>query len=145
VIFKTIVHLVGFLFIVVIADARNHEHEIYYRLVCQILHETFHISISIAFSYSRDTSKKRWFYCSLFACVRMMKTQVEVDELDETMGEVDPMVTIVEEDEVMLFWNTRQVRCKLRTAIPRLTKIICSGITFVSQNVISRMFLWKII
>jgi hypothetical protein len=28
-IFKTIVHLVGFLFIVVIADARNHEPEIY--------------------------------------------------------------------------------------------------------------------
>jgi len=41
----------------------------------------------------------------------MMKTQVEVvDELDETMGEVDPMVTIVEEDEVLLFWNIRQVR-----------------------------------
>jgi len=41
----------------------------------------------------------------------MMKTQVEevVDELDETM-EVDPMVTIVEEDEVLLFWNSRQVR-----------------------------------
>lgn len=40
---------------------------------------------------------------------RMMKTQVEVvDELDETMGEVDPMVTIVEEDEVLLFWNIRQ-------------------------------------
>ena len=32
-----------------------------------------------------------------------------VDELDETM-EVDPMVTIVEEDEVLLFWNSRQVR-----------------------------------
>jgi len=41
---------------------------------------------------------------------RMMKTQVEevVDELDEAMGEVDPMVTIVEEDEVLLFWNNRQ-------------------------------------
>ena len=45
-----------------------------------------------------------------------MKTQVEevVDELDETMGEVDPMVTIVEEDEVLLFWNTRQVGWKQR-------------------------------
>jgi hypothetical protein len=44
----------------------------------------------------------------------MMKTQVEevVDELDEAIGEVDPMVTIVEEDEVLLFWNNRQVRCK---------------------------------
>jgi hypothetical protein len=43
-----------------------------------------------------------------------MKTQVEeeVDELDEAMGEVDPLVTIVEEDEVLLFWNNRQVRCK---------------------------------
>jgi hypothetical protein len=43
----------------------------------------------------------------------MMKTQVEeVVELDEGIGEVDPMVTIVEEDEVLLFWNNRQVRCK---------------------------------
>jgi hypothetical protein len=40
-----------------------------------------------------------------------MKTQVEeVVELDETMGEVDTMVNIVEEDEVLLFWNNRQVR-----------------------------------
>ena len=35
-----------------------------------------------------------------------------VDELDEAIGEVDPMVTIVEEDEVLLFCNNRQVRCK---------------------------------
>jgi hypothetical protein len=44
----------------------------------------------------------------------MMKTQVEevVDELDEGMGEVDPMVTIVEEDEILLFWTNRQVRCE---------------------------------
>jgi hypothetical protein len=42
----------------------------------------------------------------------MMKTQVEeVVELDETMGEVDTMVSIVEEDEVLLFWNNRQVQC----------------------------------
>jgi hypothetical protein len=41
----------------------------------------------------------------------MIKTPVEevVDELDEAMGEVDPMV---EEDEIFLFWNNRQVRCK---------------------------------
>ncbi|GFG38602.1 hypothetical protein Cfor_01649 [Coptotermes formosanus] len=40
---------------------------------------------------------------------RMMKTQVEeVVELDEGIGEVDPMVTIVEEDEVLLFWSNRQ-------------------------------------
>lgn len=46
----------------------------------------------------------------------MMKTQVEeeVAELDETLGEVNPMVTIVEVYEVWLFWNQRQVRCKQR-------------------------------
>jgi len=31
------------------------------------------------------------------------------------------------------------------TVIPRLTKTIRSGITFVSRNVISRRFLWKIV
>ena len=31
------------------------------------------------------------------------------------------------------------------TVIPRLTKIICSRITFVSRNVISRRFLYKIV
>ena len=31
------------------------------------------------------------------------------------------------------------------TVIPRLTKIIRSGITFFSRNVISRRFLWKIV
>jgi hypothetical protein len=41
----------------------------------------------------------------------MMRTQVEevVDELDETIGEVDSMVSIIEEDEVMLLWNNREV------------------------------------
>jgi hypothetical protein len=42
----------------------------------------------------------------------MMRTQVEevVDELDETIGEVDSMVSIIEEDEVLLLWNNREVR-----------------------------------
>ena len=31
------------------------------------------------------------------------------------------------------------------TVIPRLTKFIRSGITFVSRNVVSRRFLWKIV
>ncbi|XP_033607946.1 inositol 1,4,5-trisphosphate receptor isoform X2 [Cryptotermes secundus] len=41
---------------------------------------------------------------------RMMRTQVEevVDELDETVGEVDSMVSIIEEDEVLLLWNNRE-------------------------------------
>jgi hypothetical protein len=41
----------------------------------------------------------------------MMRTQVEevVDELDEAVGELDSMVTIVEEDEVLLLWNNREV------------------------------------
>jgi hypothetical protein len=45
-----------------------------------------------------------------FACTRMMRTQVEeVDELDETVGEIDSMVSIIEEDEVLLLWNNREV------------------------------------
>ena len=57
----------------------------------------------------------------------MMKTQVEevVDELDEALGEVDPMVTIVEEDEILLFWNNRQVRCK-----QRLVACFCKCVDF---------------
>jgi hypothetical protein len=41
----------------------------------------------------------------------MMRTQVEevVDELDEPIGEADSMVSIVEEDEVLLLWNNREV------------------------------------
>jgi hypothetical protein len=35
--------------------------------------------------------------------------------------------------------------CLSSTVIPRLTKIIRSGITFVSRNVISRRFLQKIV
>jgi len=35
----------------------------------------------------------------------------------------------------------KRMLLKLSTVIPRLTKIIRSGITFVSQNVISRRFL----
>jgi hypothetical protein len=59
---------------------------------------------------------KRGFLILFLICARMMKTQVEevVDDLDEAMGDVDHMVTIVEEDEVLLFWNNRQVRCKER-------------------------------
>jgi hypothetical protein len=42
----------------------------------------------------------------------MIKTQMEEDvELDETVGEVATMVSIVEVDEVLLFWNNRQVLC----------------------------------
>jgi hypothetical protein len=41
----------------------------------------------------------------------MMRTQIEevVDELDEAAGDVDSMVTIIEEDEVLLLWNNREV------------------------------------
>jgi len=38
-----------------------------------------------------------------------------------------------------------QRRTGIYTVIPRLTKIILSGITFVSRNVISLGFLWKIV
>ena len=40
---------------------------------------------------------------------------------------------------------TLQVHLYTYTVIPRLTKIIRSGITFVSRNVISRRFLYKIV
>ncbi|XP_046984326.1 inositol 1,4,5-trisphosphate receptor [Schistocerca americana] len=42
---------------------------------------------------------------------RMMKTHLEVEDgsiLDESEGEVEPMVTIEEEEDVLLLWNNRQ-------------------------------------
>lgn len=43
---------------------------------------------------------------------RMMKTHLEVEDggvIDETEGEIEPMITIEEEEDVLLLWNNRQV------------------------------------
>ena len=50
---------------------------------------------------------------------------------------------------MMWFFTVRRIAwlsgISLRTVIPRLTKIISYGVTFVSRNVISRRFLYKIV
>lgn len=40
---------------------------------------------------------------------RMMKTQVEVEELDEKQEDGEPRITVMEEYEVFLVWNNGTV------------------------------------
>lgn len=42
--------------------------------------------------------------------VRMMKTQVEVEDMDEKQENEEPQITVIEENEVFLVWNEGQVR-----------------------------------
>lgn len=44
-------------------------------------------------------------FSDTFYLFRMLKTQVEVEDIDEKQENAEPRITIIEESEVVLEWN----------------------------------------
>lgn len=54
----------------------------------------------------------------------MVKTQVEVEDIDEKQENAEPRITVIEEFEVVLEWNNRTVSNIFNNSLSKLLYVL---------------------